>query len=73
MQLTEKDAKAAMAVLKEWISAGNEVGLNGFGKFEIKVRPERDGRNPKTGETIKIAESKTVTFSVSKTFKKELG
>ena len=44
-------------------ASGAEVSLSGFGKFKVKVTPEREGRNPASGEKIKIAASRKLTFS----------
>lgn len=44
------------------ITAGDKVTLVGFGTFSVGARPARDGRNPKTGETIKIPSRITVRF-----------
>jgi len=44
------------------LSSGEEVVLTGFGKFKVAQRKEREGRNPKTGETIKIAAKKAPVF-----------
>ena len=57
--------KAIANALKE----GDKVQLIGFGNFEVKAAAEREGRNPKTGETIKIAASKRPVFSASKVLK----
>ena len=51
---------------------GEEVTIPGFGKFTVKDRPERDGRNPATGEAIKIAASKKVAFTAAKGLKDKL-
>ncbi len=71
--LTKKDAEAAVnamtAAIAEALKAGDKVQLIGFGTFEVKARAERNGRNPKTGETIKIAASKTPAFSAGKALK----
>ncbi|MFY7967218.1 MAG: HU family DNA-binding protein, partial [Polynucleobacter sp.] len=48
---------------------GNTVQLIGFGSFSLGSRAARMGRNPKTGEAIKIAASKTIKFSAGKSFK----
>ncbi len=68
--LKKKDAEAAVAAVltavEEKLAAGEKVQLVGFGTFEVKVRPERDGRNPSTGETIKIAASKRPVFTAGK-------
>ena len=53
-------------------SKGEEVAINGFGKFKVKASPARDGRNPATGETIKIAASKKLTFAAAKAVKDRL-
>lgn len=72
-KLTKKEAEAAVnavtAVITDALKAGDKVQLVGFGTFEVKERAARDGRNPKTGETIKIAASKHPTFSAGKALK----
>ncbi len=50
-------------------ASGAEVSLPGFGKFEVKETAEREGRNPASGEKIKIAASKKLTFSSAKSVK----
>ena len=50
-------------------ASGAEVSLSGFGKFKVKVTPEREGRNPASGEKIKIAASRKLTFSSAKLVK----
>ena len=50
-------------------SSGAEVSLPGFGKFEVRETPEREGRNPASGEKIKIAASRKLTFSSAKSVK----
>lgn len=68
--LKKKDAEAAvtavLTAVEEKLAAGEKVQLVGFGTFEVKERPERDGRNPSTGETIKIAASKRPVFTAGK-------
>lgn len=70
---TKADAKkhidAVVSAISTSLAAGNEVALNGFGKFKIKDSPAREGRNPATGESIQIAASKNVKFAASKTLK----
>ncbi|HWG04443.1 MAG TPA: HU family DNA-binding protein [Beijerinckiaceae bacterium] len=53
----------------ESAASGAEVSLSGFGKFKVKVTPEREGRNPASGEKIKIAASRKLTFSSAKSVK----
>jgi DNA-binding protein HU-beta len=45
---------------------GEETSVNGFGRFSVKERPAREGRNPRTGETLKISASKSLGFKMSK-------
>lgn len=51
------------------VANGDTVQLVGFGTFASGARAERTGRNPRTGEEIKIAAAKTVKFSAGKAFK----
>ncbi|MDB5700540.1 MAG: family DNA-binding protein [Sphingomonadales bacterium] len=63
------------SVLKSIISAavaGESVSLAGFGKFTIKDRPARAGRNAQTGETINLPASKKISFSAAKALKDQL-
>jgi DNA-binding protein HU-beta len=62
-------AKAVSAVLhgiQDALSKGQKVSITGFGVFEVADRPEREGRNPQTGKSIKIAASKAVKFKPGK-------
>lgn len=74
--LKKKEAEAAVNAMTEAIvealKAGDKVQLIGFGTFEVKERAARDGRNPKTGETIKIAASKHPSFAAGKALKDSL-
>ena len=51
------------------LKKGNKVTLVGFGTFSVGKRAARKGRNPRTGETIKIKASKSPKFKAGKTFK----
>lgn len=55
--------------IKSEVAAGNKVNISGFGRFDIIVRPERDGRNPSTGEPIIIDKHSVVKFKPSQAFK----
>lgn len=74
--LTKAQAKAVVdGVFKAVLDAatqGDEVSVPGFGKFKVKDSPERDGRNPSTGATIKIAASRKMTFTAAKAMKDAL-
>ena len=71
--MSKREAEAAVnamtAVVTDALKAGDKVQLVGFGTFEVKTRAARNGRNPKTGETITIAASKAPTFSAGKALK----
>ncbi|MGB3931852.1 MAG: HU family DNA-binding protein [Sphingobium sp.] len=73
---TKADARKAVdavfAAITEAVAKGEEISLNGFGKFKVKDTPARDGRNPATGETIKIAASKKLSFAPAKAVKDRL-
>ena len=53
-------------------SKGEEISLNGFGKFKVKDSPAREGRNPATGAAMQIAASKKMSFSPAKALKEQL-
>lgn len=72
-ELSKKDAEKAVnafvEVVTDTLKAGDKVQLVGFGTFESKERPARIARNPRTGEEIKIAASKTAAFKAGKGLK----
>ncbi len=71
--VTKKQAdlviSAAIDAIMETVSQGDKVTLVGFGSFERRDRKEREGRNPKTGETMVIPATKVPAFSAGKQFK----
>ena len=71
--LSKKDSEAAvnatLAAIANALKEGDKVQLIGFGTFEVKDVAARDGRNPKTGEVIKIDACKKPGFSASKALK----
>jgi DNA-binding protein HU-beta len=72
--LSKKDAGSAVdAVLKSVeaaLASGDEVSFTGFGKFHVASRGAREGRNPRTGETMTIAASKVPRFTAGSGLKK---
>jgi len=60
---------AALDSIKKSLKKGQKVTLVGFGTFSIAKRKARKGRNPRTGEEIKIAASKTPKFTAGRMFK----
>ncbi|MCS7262031.1 MAG: HU family DNA-binding protein [Aquificaceae bacterium] len=58
--------KAAIDAISEALKRGERVAVPGFGIFNVKTRAERKGRNPRTGEEIKIPSRKVVVFKPAK-------
>ena len=67
-ELTQKDAgaalKATMEAIQEALVAGDAVQMVGFGTFKVNERAARTGRNPQTGEEIKIAAAKVPLINI---------
>lgn len=74
--MKKKEAEAAVNAMTEAVAealkAGDKVQLIGFGTFDVKESAAREGRNPRTGETIKIAASKRPVFSAGSALKNAL-
>lgn len=75
-QLTKKDAEKAINAVIDSIKAalnqGDKVSLVGFGTFEVRTRAARSGRNPQSGETIKIPAGKVPAFRPGKELKESV-
>lgn len=71
--LSKKDAEKAVNAFTDAVAAalvkGDKVQLVGFGTFEVSERAAREGRNPQTGATMKIAASKAPKFKAGKALK----
>jgi DNA-binding protein HU-beta len=74
--LSKKDSTGAIDAMiqsiQKALKEGKDVRLAGLGTFLVAHRPERDGRNPRTGETIKILASKSPKFRAGKTLKEAI-
>jgi len=72
-EVSKKDAEAVVnafvETVGEQLKKGEKVQLIGFGTFEVAERAAREGRNPQTGKTIKIAASKSPKFKAGKALK----
>jgi len=70
---TKKEAQAAVncvfACIPKAMKTGSPITITGFGTFKVAKRKARKGRNPKTGEAIKIKASRAPRFVASKTLK----
>ena len=74
--LTKKDAEAALnaftSVVTDTLVKGDKVPLVGFGTFDISKRAAREGRNPRTGETINVPARTAVTIKAGSKLKDAL-
>ena len=72
-ELSKKDAEKALKaftdIVADELKKGEKVQLVGFGTFEVSERAAREGRNPQTGETMKIEASKAPKFKAGKALK----
>ena len=68
----EKVFKTTFEIFKDELAKGEKVSVAGFGTFKITERKARDGRNPLTGEKIKIKASKSVNFKLSTAIKDKI-
>jgi DNA-binding protein HU-beta len=74
--VTKKQAdavlSAALETIVEAVSSEQKVTLVGFGSFEARQRKAREGRNPKTGDKMKIPATTVPAFSAGKLFKEKV-
>ena len=74
--MTKKDAEkftgAFVETVIESMKKGERVQVVGFGTFEVRERPARNARNPRTGETFAIEASKAPVFKAGKTLRESL-
>uniref|UniRef100_A0A7S2GQ29 DNA-binding protein HU n=1 Tax=Octactis speculum TaxID=3111310 RepID=A0A7S2GQ29_9STRA len=68
----EEVLNLALETIVDTVSSGKKASFVGFGSFEPRDRAARAGRNPKTGEVLQIAATKTVGFIASKNFKESV-
>ena len=72
-EVSKKDAEKALNafvdVVSDSLAKGDKVQLIGFGTFDVKARPARTARNPRTGAEIKIAATKAPAFKAGKALK----
>lgn len=71
--LNKREAKEVVEIffeeIRDSLISGTTVKLSGFGNFQLRDKPQRPGRNPKTGEAIPIAARRVVTFHASQKLK----
>jgi integration host factor subunit alpha len=57
--------EAVISIIKETLESGEDLKISGFGKFEVRKKKDRRGRNPQTGEAITIEARRVLTFKPS--------
>lgn len=74
--LSKRDAAAAvdavLGTIENTLKSGGEVAFTGFGKFHVAERGAREGRNPRTGESMQIAATKVPRFTAGSGLKKAI-
>ncbi|OGL39135.1 MAG: integration host factor subunit alpha [Candidatus Schekmanbacteria bacterium RBG_16_38_11] len=74
--LTKQEAseivEGVIETIRQTLSNGEEIILSGFGKFAVREKKQRAGRNPKTGQEYEISPRRVVSFKPSKVFKDAL-
>jgi DNA-binding protein HU-beta len=68
----QKHFEAFEEVVTEALKGGEEVQITGFGKFSVKERKAREGRNPQTGQKMKIPAQKVPAFSAGNALKQAI-
>jgi len=71
--ITKKESidmvESVLNIIKSTLEDGKDIKISGFGKFEVKTKHERRGRNPQTGEAITIGARRVLTFKPSSILK----
>ena len=71
--MNKNDAKDSVELffeeIRQALEGGEEVKISGFGNFQLRDKPQRPGRNPKTGEEVPISARRVVTFHASQKLK----
>jgi integration host factor subunit alpha len=67
-----KAVDATFEIIKQTLEAGEDALISGFGKFCVKDKGKRRGRNPQTGEDLTLAERRIVAFKCSTSLKRKL-
>jgi len=74
--ITKKDSidmvESVFSIIKSTLETGEEIKVSGFGKFEVRKKHERRGRNPQTGEAIVIEARRILSFKPSTILKDAL-
>ncbi|MEE8430967.1 MAG: integration host factor subunit alpha [Candidatus Desulfatibia sp.] len=69
---SSETVETLLGIMKSTLASGEDVLISGFGKFCVKQKDERKGRNPATGEDLMLAPRKVVTFKCSGKLRKRI-
>jgi integration host factor subunit alpha len=72
LKQSREAVEAVLDIIKRALAAGDDVLISGFGKFEVKQKDARKGRNPATGGELLLRPRKVVTFKISGKLKEKL-
>ncbi|MBM4289937.1 MAG: hypothetical protein FJ135_17655, partial [Deltaproteobacteria bacterium] len=61
-----------MEIMKDTLAGGEDVLISGFGKFEVRRKHPRQGRNPQTGDSLTLRQRQVVVFRISSTLRRKL-
>jgi len=64
--------EAVFSIMKQTLGSGEKLKISGFGKFEVKQKNGRRGRNPQTGETIMLEPRRVLIFKPSQTLRQAI-
>jgi DNA-binding protein HU-beta len=70
--VAEKALNSLISAVTDALAAGDKITLVGFGTFDLAERSQREGRNPRTGETITIPSAKVVRFKAGNKLKESV-
>lgn len=75
-EFTKKESldllESVLDIIKTTLESGENIKISGFGKFEVKHKKDRRGRNPQTGETLTIEARRILTFRPSSLLKQAI-
>ncbi len=71
LEEAEHAVNILLEVLKQTLEDDEAILINGFGKFSVRLKDARPGRNPKTKEEYKVSARKTVIFHASKAWRRQ--
>ena len=63
--MPKKSSSSFFEEIRSTLARGEEIKISGFGNFQLRDKPQRPGRNPKTGEEVPITARRVVTFHAS--------